>query len=122
MTDPNRPTLNPANCDQEPSSCGGHCPGCKQDHGAPGYQVPGGLEGGRLAIAAAGAFLAPLLAAVVGAIVAGPSARTIGAIVGLAGGVAVMALVAHLVNRHGKHNPTGPADMAGPANHQEQTP
>lgn len=121
MTDPTRPIRNPANCDVDPSTCGGHCPGCKQDHGAPDGQVPGGLEGGKLAIAAVGAFLVPLIAAVVGAVLAGPVARTVGAIVGLVVGVTVMAIAAHLINRRSKP-PTAPDEPPGPATPQERTP
>ncbi len=99
---------------EQPGGCPGECPGCgasEQDeklghsHDMPD-QVGGGLTGWKLAAAAVGMFLLPLLAAIAGAVLAGEgnNQKFLGAVIGLAVGVFVAVLVTKVIRKKDKES------------------
>ncbi len=84
----------------ESRSCGGKCPTCGRRGDSP--SDPGvALSGGRLALAAAAAFLLPLGLAIAGAAVAGAAevAKVAGAAAGLIAGAAAAAAICRRLRR-----------------------
>jgi hypothetical protein len=86
------------------------CENC-QDCGKHGRDVPesmqGGLVGWRLALAAVGAFLVPLILGIFGSIVGGPgqNAKFLGALIGIAIGVLIAVVMARCFSGRSNSNP-----------------
>jgi positive regulator of sigma E activity len=99
---------------ERPGGCPGECPGCGaserdekvgHSHEMPD-QVEGGLTGWKLAAAAVGMFLVPLVAAIAGAVLAGEgnNRKFLGAVIGLAVGVTVAVLVTKVIRKKDKES------------------
>jgi hypothetical protein len=86
------------------------CESC-QECGKHGRDLPepmqGGLVGWRLALAAAGAFLLPLILGILGSILGGPgqNAKFLGALIGIVVGVLIAAAAARRFSGRSDSNP-----------------
>ena len=81
----------------EPMGCGGKCSRCPLGEDE---RPTGGLQGWRLVVRAGGAFLVPLVAALVGAVIAGEGGtnQVIGALSGLAIGIGTVLAISRFTH------------------------
>lgn len=112
-----------------PQGCVGDCTNCPHlqgdsgghgghSHDMPTAQFKGGLEGWKLAFAAFGCFLVPLILAGLGAYIGGEDQAyaSLGALVGLVTGIAIAGVTAKIALRKPKENREDKLNQDGECN------